>query len=242
MPSSRHIPPEFTKGERLTADDMNKMSDIIRALASVGDAQDVIAIGGGTFRRQKRVTPQVRDAVLTSDMDAAGDGAPEDDKSDFTFKFLYPDKDDPDLLVEGNEEQDGVNRNAGLSGSTGDYIAVAKMGVEWRPISGKSCTSLIVRPRSDVDTGEAMVCDVHEGPILLETETGETIIALNTGSLIAADTRCEAVHYSCRKGGEPHLLSGNEVSSFLSSAALSDGVSSTTGDQYADYELFSLEC
>ena len=109
-------------------------------------------------------------------------------------------------------------------------------------LGGGRCTSLICRPRSDVDTGEAMICDVQEGPILLETDTGETIIAINTGSLIAGGTRCEAIHYSCRKGGEPHLLTSDEVSSFLSSDKLSDGVSSTSGDQYAEYELFSLEC
>lgn len=103
------------------------------------------------------------------------------------------------------------------------------------------CISIICRPRRDVDTGEPMVCDIQEGPIFLETDTGGTLIAINTGTLIAADTRCEAVHYACRKGGEPHALDTDEVSSFLSSGD-SDAVSSTSATQYANYELFPLNC
>ena len=81
---------------------------------------------------------------------------------------------------------------------------------------------------------------MRSSTLLLETDTGETIIAVNGGSLIAADTRCEAIHYSMRKGGERHPLSSGEVASLFS--ADSGAISSTTATQYADYELFSLEC
>ena len=100
--------------------------------------------------------------------------------------------------------------------------------------------TIICTPQKDVDTGEPMVCDILEGPIGLETGTGETLIGINMGGTILANTRCEAVHYSYRKGGEPHPLTGPEVSSLLSCDE--DALSSTTTTQYANYELFSLEC
>lgn len=75
--------------------------------------------------------PRIRDAELTSSMSAASNS--KTGATTATAKFLVPNPNSPGNLMDGDTFT-VTNRSLDATGLSGDYLIVARIGAEWRPI------------------------------------------------------------------------------------------------------------
>ena len=133
---------------KLNHADFIRMIDTLESLANmrvVGGKFQMFQ-GGSTLDVTQGVKSVLRHAQLTANLSAAGAGAPLEDATTATFKFLEYDStgasSEPYDLKLGATEYTLVNRSQDLSGTDEDYILVAqvyyKNGSEWI-IVAKDC-------------------------------------------------------------------------------------------------------
>lgn len=82
-------------------------------------------------RRRGQATGAIRDAELTANLSAASNS--KTGATTAAAKFLVPDPNNAGDLMDGDAFT-VTNRSLDLTGLSGDYIVVARIAGEWRPI------------------------------------------------------------------------------------------------------------
>lgn len=140
-------------GKILTTEDFTRVGRAVSFVERTGETRQRLA------QSRHGGIQDVREAKLTEDLDAAGAGAPEMDATTAQCKFLWPATDNVMPGDDLREDPTGdeftvVNRDPNFSASSGDYLRIAFINGEWRPLTGggEGTTSLTDSCECDNDS------------------------------------------------------------------------------------------